>query len=44
LHDLSFFHGPFSLQHGAGLIKFRKVQIKPLPSTTPPKSPYFNNM
>ena len=22
--------GPFTLQHGAGLIKFRKVAIKPL--------------
>ena len=25
-----FASGPVALQHGAGLIKFRKVQIKPL--------------
>ena len=25
-----FTEGPFSLQHGAGVIKFRKVAIKPL--------------
>ena len=25
-----FAEGPFTLQHGAGVIKFRKVAIKPL--------------
>jgi hypothetical protein len=28
-HD-QFARGPIALQHGAGVIKFRKVQIKPL--------------
>ena len=28
--DRSFFHGPFSLQYGSGVVKFRKVQIKPI--------------
>ena len=30
LHNGMFTDGPFALQHGAGVIKFRKVQIKPL--------------
>ena len=30
LHSGLFEEGPFALQHGAGLIKFRKVAIKPL--------------
>ena len=30
MSDRSFFHGPFSLQYGSGVVKFRKVQIKPL--------------
>ena len=30
LHDRSFFHGPFALQYGTGIVKFRKVQIKPI--------------
>lgn len=28
--DRSFFHGPISLQYGAGVVKFRKVQIRPI--------------
>jgi hypothetical protein len=28
-HD-QFAHGPIALQHGAGVIKFRKVMLKPL--------------
>lgn len=44
LRDRSFFHGPFSLQYGSGVVKFRKVQIKPLESNAPPKTPYFSNM
>jgi hypothetical protein len=30
LHNGLFAEGPFTLQHGAGVIKFRKVAIKPL--------------
>jgi Domain of Unknown Function (DUF1080) len=30
LHSGLFEEGPFALQHGAGVIKFRKVAIKPL--------------
>lgn len=30
LHNGMWTEGPFSLQHGAGVIKFRKVAIKPL--------------
>jgi hypothetical protein len=30
LHNGLFSEGPFALQHGAGVIKFRKVAIKPL--------------
>ena len=30
LHNGLFEQGPFTLQHGAGVIKFRKVAIKPL--------------
>ena len=30
LHNGLFTEGPFTLQHGAGVIKFRKVAIKPL--------------
>lgn len=30
LHNGLFAEGPFALQHGAGVIKFRKVAIKPL--------------
>jgi hypothetical protein len=30
LHNGLFEEGPFTLQHGAGVIKFRKVAIKPL--------------
>jgi hypothetical protein len=30
LHNGLFVEGPFTLQHGAGVIKFRKVAIKPL--------------
>jgi hypothetical protein len=30
LHNGMFQEGPFALQHGAGVIKFRKVAIKPL--------------
>jgi hypothetical protein len=30
LKDNKFASGPIALQHGAGVIKFRKVQIKPL--------------
>ena len=45
MNDRSFFHGPFSLQYGSGIVKFRKVLVKPLTAgTIPPKSPYFNNM
>lgn len=28
--DRSFFHGPIALQYGSGVVKFRKVQIKPI--------------
>jgi hypothetical protein len=30
LHNGLFAEGPFTLQHGAGVIKFRKVAVKPL--------------
>ena len=30
LHNGLFVEGPFTLQHGAGVIKFRKVAIRPL--------------
>ena len=30
LHNGLWVEGPFTLQHGAGVIKFRKVAIKPL--------------
>jgi hypothetical protein len=30
LHNGLFVEGPFGLQHGAGVIKFRKVAVKPL--------------
>ncbi len=30
LHNGLFAEGPFALQHGAGVIKFRKVAVKPL--------------
>jgi hypothetical protein len=30
LHNGMFDKGPFTLQHGAGVIKFRKVAVKPL--------------
>jgi 3-keto-disaccharide hydrolase len=30
LHNGLFVEGPFALQHGSGVIKFRKVAIKPL--------------
>ena len=30
MNDRSFFHGPFSLQYGSGVVKFRTVQIRPL--------------
>jgi hypothetical protein len=30
LHNGLFEEGPFTLQHGAGVIKFRKVSVKPL--------------
>jgi hypothetical protein len=30
LHNGMFQEGPIALQHGAGVIKFRKVAIKPL--------------
>ena len=30
LNNGLFVEGPFTLQHGAGVIKFRKVAIKPL--------------
>jgi Domain of Unknown Function (DUF1080) len=30
LHNGLFSEGPVALQHGAGVIKFRKVAIKPL--------------
>jgi Domain of Unknown Function (DUF1080) len=30
LHNGLFAEGPVGLQHGAGVIKFRKVAIKPL--------------
>jgi hypothetical protein len=28
--DRSFFHGPFALQYGGGIVKYRKVLIKPI--------------
>ena len=28
--DRSFFYGPFALQYGSGIVKFRKVQVLPL--------------
>jgi Domain of Unknown Function (DUF1080) len=30
VHDTKHARGPFALQYGSGVIKFRKVQIKPL--------------
>jgi hypothetical protein len=30
LHNGLVSEGPFTLQHGAGVIKFRKVSVKPL--------------
>ena len=30
VHDARLASGPFALQHGTGVIKFRKVEIKPL--------------
>jgi hypothetical protein len=30
VHDSTHSSGPFALQYGAGVVKFRKVQIKPL--------------
>jgi len=30
LHNGLFAEGPVTLQHGAGMMKFRKVAIKPL--------------
>ena len=30
LHNGLFTEGPFTLQHGAGVIKFRKIAVKPL--------------
>lgn len=30
VRDRSFFHGPIALQYAGGVVKFRKVQIKPL--------------
>src|SRR5574341_253436 len=30
LHNGLFAEGPFTLQHGAGVIKFRKIAVKPL--------------
>jgi 3-keto-disaccharide hydrolase len=30
LHNNLFAEGPFALQHGAGVIKFRKIAVKPL--------------
>jgi hypothetical protein len=30
LHNGLFAEGPFTLQHGVGVIKFRKVAVKPL--------------
>jgi hypothetical protein len=30
VRDRSFTHGPFALQYGTGIVKFRNVQIKPL--------------
>jgi hypothetical protein len=30
VQDTKHLSGPFALQYGAGVVKFRKVQIKPL--------------
>ena len=30
LRNTMFIEGPFALQHGSGVMKFRKVAIKPL--------------
>ena len=30
VQDSKHARGPFSIQYGAGVVKFRKVQIKPL--------------
>lgn len=30
IHNGLFTEGPFALQHGAGVMKFRKVAVKPL--------------
>jgi hypothetical protein len=30
LHNGLFAEGPLTLQHGAGVIKFRKIAVKPL--------------
>lgn len=40
--DRSFFHGPFALQYGTGIVKFRKVQVLPLEHPGWPGEPRRN--
>jgi hypothetical protein len=40
--DRSFFSGPFSLQYGSGIVKFRKVQVLPLEHAGWPGEPARN--
>jgi hypothetical protein len=43
--DRSFFYGPFALQYGTGIVKFRKVQVLPLQHAgwpgEPKRSPFL---
>lgn len=40
--DRSFFHGPFALQYGSGVVKFRKVQVLQLEHPGWPGEPRRN--
>ncbi len=42
VRDRSFFHGPFALQYGKGVVKFRKVQVLPLEHPGWPGEPRRN--
>jgi hypothetical protein len=43
LNHTQFASGPIALQHGAGVIKFRKVEIKPLLEKWGPRPPFFGD-
>jgi len=46
VRDRSFFYGPFALQYGKGVVKFRKVQVLPLEHPgwpgEPRRNPFFD--